>query len=169
MSLNAGRKKAYYQMKGTETMEKRIITIDPGTNGGIAFDNKDTGAVTAIKMPDGMTETFDTLRSIAVENDITQCVMEKAGAHVMGNNASASAKFARHCGQLEMAMYALAVPTVQVTPQKWMRGVFGTTLPKDKRERKNAIKDEMARRYPHLTVTLATADALGIMEYAKKG
>ena len=36
-------------------------------------------------------------------------------------------------------------------------------LPKDKAERKRAIREEMARRFPGLEVTLKTADALGLM------
>lgn len=145
---------------------KGMMTIDPGANGGIAYHDWDAGVIAAVKMPDGMTEVFDTLRRIVVENKISGCVMEKVGQHVMGNNASASAKFARHCGQLEASLYALTIPTIQVTPQKWMKAVFGTTLPRDKQARKNAIKDEMARRYPHIKVTLALADALGLMVYA---
>ena len=37
------------------------------------------------------------------------------------------------------------------------------TLPKDKAEQKRAIREEMARRFPGLAVTLKTADALGMM------
>ena len=40
------------------------------------------------------------------------------------------------------------------------------TLPKDKAQRKRAIREAMAVRHPHLTVTLATADALAILEWA---
>jgi len=35
-----------------------------------------------------------------------------------------------------------------------------------KRARKNAIKDAVARRFPHLRVTLSTADALGVLWWA---
>jgi hypothetical protein len=37
------------------------------------------------------------------------------------------------------------------------------TLPKDKPERKRAIRELMARRFPGLEVTLKTADALGLL------
>ena len=42
-------------------------------------------------------------------------------------------------------------------------------FPKDKKERKNAIKEKMARLYPHLSVTLKTADALGILTFVMEG
>jgi len=40
------------------------------------------------------------------------------------------------------------------------------SLPADKTARKNAIKENVARRFPHLTVTLKTADALGMLAWA---
>jgi hypothetical protein len=39
-------------------------------------------------------------------------------------------------------------------------------LPADKTARKNAIKEQVARRFPHLDVTLKTADALGMLVWA---
>ena len=41
------------------------------------------------------------------------------------------------------------------------------TMPADKKARKNFIKEEMARRFPHLKVTLGVADALGILTWAR--
>jgi hypothetical protein len=40
--------------------------------------------------------------------------------------------------------------------------------PKDIHERKLAIREWAARRYPHLRVTLATADALAMLAWAEK-
>jgi hypothetical protein len=45
-----------------------------------------------------------------------------------------------------------------------MKSVMGE-VPKDKKERKNKIKELMARKYPHLKVTLSTSDALGILTW----
>jgi hypothetical protein len=102
--------------------------------------------------------------------------------------------FARHVGNLEAALYVLGIPCDPpqgVLPQAWQKAQgFSVTnhLPagyaampkttpeqvkarrlahdKAKREHKAAIRDAMARRYPHLTVTLETADALGILTWA---
>lgn len=69
--------------------------------------------------------------------------------------------FARHCGHLEAALYALGIPFTEVAPGVWMKRLGA--LPKDKRERKAMIRELMARRYPHLEVTLRTADALALV------
>lgn len=140
-----------------------IVAIDPGANGGIAWVDLD-GIVRAVRMPDGMTEQADYLRSLFFELHTCHAVIEKTGTHVAGNSASASVKFARHCGNLEAILYMAGFSTLQVAPAVWQKH-FGT-LPKDKAERKRSIKEEMQRRYPHLSVTLATGDALGILSYA---
>ena len=152
------------QRKGVE-MQHRIIAIDPGAQGGVAWTDRE-GIVHAISMPDGMTAQADLIREIWARERITKAVMEKVGQHVAGNNASASCKFARHCGHLEAILYMLSIPVIQVAPQSWMKQ-FGA-LPKDKTKRKNALKEEAARRYPHLRVTLATADALCLLEWGLK-
>jgi len=78
-------------------------------------------------------------------------------------HTNAVTKFARHCGQIEAALYALGVSFEDVAPGVWMRSMG--KLPKDKGARKRAIRELMARRYPHLKVTLKTADALGILTW----
>lgn len=147
-----------------------VIAIDPGAKGGIAVQGVD-GSVETHPMPEGMTQTVDLLRLIVVEHCVRQAsvhgYMEKAGQHVQGNNASASCTFARHCGQLEAALYCLGVPVEQIQPTMWMKHLGA--MPKDKKERKNRIKELMQRKFPHLKVTLATSDALGILCFATRG
>ena len=58
---------------------------------------------------------------------------------------------------------ALAMPLVEIAPHNWMKALG--TFPTDKRERKNAIKNLMQARYPHLTITLSTSDALGLLTF----
>lgn len=141
-----------------------ILAIDPGANGGLALRSAD-GEVTAFKMPDGMTAQVDCLVGIVANHPTVRCVMERVGSYVKGNAVGGAVKFARHCGNLEAALYALGIPAIQPpAPQTWQK-YFGA-LPTDKEDRKRAIKEAMARLYPHLTVTLATADALGILTWA---
>lgn len=140
---------------------KRIIAIDPGANGGIAWVNND-GIVEAIKMPEGMSEQADFI--MGLRNGLTgpmTAIVEKVGSYVKGNSGPAAVKFARHCGNIEAALYILGISVVPVSPQSWMKTLG--VLPKDKQERKRAIKELMARTYPHLDVTLSTADALGLL------
>lgn len=141
----------------------RVLAIDPGANGGLAWIDRD-GIVQAERMPDGMTAQLDRIGSLRYDDGATTAVLEKVGFHREGNSASASAKFARHCGHLEAALYCARYSTEEVAPGVWQRSMGA--LPKDKAERKRAIREAMQRRYPHLKVTLATADALGIMTWA---
>ncbi len=143
---------------------KPILCIDPGASGGLALLNHES-IIDAFPMPDGMTGQIDAIRHIAVTNPGLKAVVEKVGFHRPGNSATASCKFARHVGHIEAALYTCGIPFVEVTPHKWMAAIG--TMPADKKARKNFIKEEMARRFPHLKVTLGVADALGILCWAR--
>jgi hypothetical protein len=140
-----------------------LLAIDPGASGGFAWTDP-AGIVLTRPMPDGMTAQIDALRQLAAALPGVTAVVEKVGGYMPGNSGPAACTFARHCGHLEAALYALGVPVRQVAPQTWMKSLGA--LPRDKADRKRAIRELMARRYPHLTVTLATADALGILTWA---
>ena len=137
-----------------------LLAIDPGASGGLAWNDRD-GATHAEAMPDGMTAVVDRLRALAVELPGLSAVVEKVGFWMPGDHPNSAAKFARHCGQIEAALYALGIPFYAVAPAVWMKTLG--TLPKEKPERKRAIRELMARRFPSLAVTLATADALGLL------
>lgn len=147
-------------------MTKSLLAIDPGASGGFAWTSAANGyAVETAPMPEGMSAQIDFIRSLAASYGCVKLpvVIENVGFHMPGNSAVATAKFARHVGHLEAAAYTLAMPVTYVAPQTWMKGIG--TWPKEKRERKAAIKEAMARLYPHLTVTLKTADALGLLTF----
>lgn len=135
-----------------------IITIDPGKSGGIAW--KINNEVFCAKMPETIKDMVDFFQEL-MDKGISDVVMEKVGNHVIGNSASSSVKFARHCGQLEGVLVALGFSLVEVTPQKWMKKLGA--LPKKKKDKKNKIKEIAQMKYPKLKVTLALSDALGIM------
>jgi hypothetical protein len=157
-------REAWEVAQGERRAEVNILAIDPGASGGIAVWNPNELLTDAFPMPDGMCDQVDCLRSITASLPDWRCVMERTGTYVPGNSGPSAAKFARHCGHLEAALYVMGIPTTQVAPQKWMKALGA--LPHDKAERKRAIRELMARRYPHLEVTLKTADALGILTYA---
>jgi len=135
-----------------------MIAIDPGVSGGIAYIDKD-GIVQALPMPDGMSEQVDLFRSLSMFHK--SAIIENVGGYMPGNSGPAACKFARHVGHIEAACYCLGISVDKVAPNSWMKAIG--TFSKDKKERKNQIKELMARRYPHLSVTLKTADALGIL------
>lgn len=139
---------------------KPVIAIDPGASGAFAFRDE-SGRVWTEKMPDTPRDIFDLLD--ATTHGAT-AYMERVGGYMPGNSGPAAAKFARHCGHLDMALIASGTPYQTVAPQVWMRALGA--LPKDKAARKNAIKAAMQARYPGLKVTLGNADALGILTWA---
>jgi hypothetical protein len=139
-----------------------MLAIDPGASGGIAYIDEE-GIVRAMPMPEGMTEQIEAIQMLRAAGHL-KAMMENVGFHMPGNSAVATSKFARHCGHLEAACYACGVSVQYVAPQSWMKKLG--TWSKDKRERKAQIKEAMARLYPHLKVTLKTADALGILTFA---
>ena len=142
-----------------------ILAVDPGAGGGLAWRDRD-GIVRAEPMPEGMTAQVDRLRALAAELPGLAATVERVGTYMPGNSGPAAAKFARHCGHLEAALYCLGVPIQHnPTPQSWMKALGA--WPADKGERKRAIKEWAARRNPHLAVTLAVADALAMLAWAE--
>lgn len=160
---------------------KPILCIDPGASGGFALLGAG-GAISASPMPEGMTAQIDAIRAMAAYNPGLTAIIEKVGKPRPGNSSTATASFARHCGHLEAALYSVGVPSEEVAPQTWMKAMGALPKPAktegldkksadaatraQKTARKNAIKETVARRFPHLAVTLKTADALGMLVWA---
>lgn len=149
-------------------MSRILIAIDPGLSGGIAWVTEEE--IGCVKMPGTIKDLYDFLSVFTVKESLV--MMEKVGKHRLGNSAQSSATFAKHVGHLEMALVACELPTHEVTATGWMKEIV-PGRPKgveshQVRARKNYIKDQMQRRHPHLKVTLATADALGILGYLMK-
>jgi len=139
---------------------KPVLAIDPGCDGGLAWTTSD-GTTHAERMPEGMTAQVDRIREIMIECPGICALLEKVGGYVPGNSGPAAATFARHVGNIEAALYALCIPTQAVAPTVWQRA--HGSLPKEKADRKRTIRETMARSFPHLNVTLKTADALGML------
>jgi Holliday junction resolvasome RuvABC endonuclease subunit len=146
---------------------KIIIGVDPGLSGGLAVKHPDSPAV-AYKMPDTPKGIYELLKALkeTYAGELTS-VVERVGFYRPGNSAVSACKFARHCGSLEMALLALNIPIFYVVPNKWMKDTVGE-CPKEKGDRKRYIKERMEQMYPHIKVTLDTADALGILTYGLK-
>ena len=113
------------------------------------------------------------LRTIKVSSDKsgveTVCVMEATGGYVgRAQPASYAYRFGENAGFLKGVIQTLGVRLVLVRPQDWQKGFgLGTASAcASKRIWKNKLKAEAQRRFPHLKVTLKTADALLILEWA---
>lgn len=139
--------------------------IDPGSNGGIAVLAPDGSVLDVTKMPD---TPMDILEYIRLHSKGAKCIIEDVGHGIPGQSSSATAKFARHNGWLEMALLASGIPTTKVTPQKWQK-YFQMHRGKDeeKTKYKNRLKERAQLMFPTVKVTLANADALLIAEYCR--
>jgi len=164
-----------------QTVIKMKIAIDPGKAGGIAWVDENN-EIHARKMPDTPKDILEFLTKFSGFS----CCVEQVGGYMPGNSGPAAVKFARHCGHLDMALLACAISTKSVLPSKWQHYLIGKPnypkipketppnirrgiLAKRKTERKNKIKMNVQARYPHLKVTLATSDTLGILTWFMEG
>lgn len=149
-------------------MNKIYIGIDPGAKGAIAV--LDGAKLHTYKMPDSFPEIYDTLNGIAKSyepKDIVT-VMEQVGQGIPGQSSSATAKFARHNGHLEMALYALGIRTEKVRPQVWEKSYnVGSSKGLTKTAWKNKLKGVAMSLYPTEKITLDTADAILLAHYGK--
>src|SRR5512140_2121819 len=147
------------------------VAIDPGMSGGMAvrwFDKTDCWA-----MPETQGDLLERLREIksvaGLEGDELVCVLEEvSGFAGEAQPGSAMFRFGEHFGFIKGIVQALEIRLVMVRPQVWQKGFgLGTASAcRTKSEWKNKLKAEAERRFPHLNVTLKTADALLILEHS---
>ena len=152
------------------------IAIDPGVNGGIAWDTAKLAS--CMGMPASDTETAEEIQQLAEMDDVLRrirpgikCVIEDVPKFV-GKALPGSTIFplAFNCGLVRGIAVSLRMPVILVRPQDWQKhfrlgtkkDTSGTT------EWKNRLKAEAQRRYPHLKVSLKTADALLLLAYAQE-
>ena len=167
-----------------------IIGIDPGKNGGLAA--LDGEQATAVSMPDTCSGIRDAILSLKGDGP-AMAFMEKVNSQP-GEGVSSAATFGENRGRLEMALCCLNIRTEMVSPQRWQRPLSVPTLDpvgkrpekqadetpeafKDRKKawarqrgqnrtaKKNALKVIASQRFPTLTVTLKTCDALLIADY----
>lgn len=147
-------------------MSKFVIGIDPGFVGGIAVLDEAYRVVEVTSMPETPMDILDVLRQYTGCDAVAY--LEDVGKGMPGQSSSATAKFARHNGHLEMALLALGISTVKVTPQKWEKTYqLGKSSDYTKGEWKNRLKARAQELFPNLgkKVTLKTCDALLIALY----
>lgn len=153
-------------------MRQTIIGIDPGKNGGIAIIDGDD--VRLMAMPQTPYDLYNLLETESARRVCT-CYLEKVGG-MPGNGASAMFTFGRGYGHIEMALLALEICTVTVTPQAWQKyySVGTSSITKssaaEKREHKNKLKAKAQQLFPGIAknITLKNCDALLIAAYGNK-
>lgn len=153
----------------TKQNETTYITIDPGASGGIAVMYSLNGSVSAYKYPDTVSEMAQIMKDIVTSgHGDFFCVIEKV--HSMpGQGVKSCFSFGKNYGSYLGVLCAYGIPFIEVTPQKWMKLIGGVPKGGDnKTKRKNYIKAYAQQLYPHLRVTLKTADALAMLSIVDK-
>lgn len=155
----------------------RIIGIDPGGSGGMAFFMPEVYAPIVHKF-DGMTE-----QDIATELEEfnlgrgdanVHCYLEKVGANRgpagRAQGATSMFTFGQSYGLLRGILVALHVSFEEVTPQRW-QSLFSlkrTDKEESITDKKNRHKAKAQQLFPTIKVTHAIADALLIAEYGRR-
>lgn len=136
-------------MKGKEMI---YIGVDPGKSGAIAV--VDTTGVTAYKMPEDVYGLLGLLNSIATEGFGVRVVIEKV--HSMPSDGAQGAfTFGKNVGQLEGVLAVLGFPTMEATPQNWMKLIPGMPAPKKtqngekKTAKQKADEKKIRKEYIH--------------------
>lgn len=145
-------------------MNRVIMAIDPGASGAIAWRDA-SGIRRVVNMPDTPRGIYDAIVEARGESGEAVCYLEDVGHGIPGQSSSATAKFARHNGHLEMALLALGIKVVKMTPQKWEKEFsLGKSSQFEKSEWKRRLKQKAEELYPNVKVTLKNADALLLLE-----
>lgn len=146
---------------------KVIISIDPGQAGGIAvYDAVNDRLMEVVAMPATPLELLSFLSKYGGEETI--CYLERVGG-IPGMGASAMFNFGKGFGHIEMALLSSGIKVVEVTPQKWQKVLqLGAKGNSTTSQWKNRLKTKAQQLFPNVKkITLATADALLILEYAR--
>ena len=146
--------------------DRKIIAIDPGAMGGIAVFSIDKSIlIDLVKMPDTPQDLLDFISKYQINS---KCYLEKVGG-LPGMGGSSMFNFGKGFGHLEMALLCRKIPTTEVTPQKWQKALqLGNKGHKSTSQWKNKLKAKAQQLYPMVPkITLATSDALLILEYAR--
>lgn len=148
----------------------KILAIDPGKSGGMALYDGETIQTWPMPQTDG--DVVDLLLSIKAQHPYVEAVIEKVGGYTAAGGkqpGSAMFKFGWGVGGLHYACLALCIRLTQVTPQRWQQRLgLGTKGGRTTSEWKNVLKAEAQRRFPGQAVTLKTADALLILDWARE-
>jgi hypothetical protein len=147
------------------------IGIDPGSSSGCIAVLSQWGEnhlISTIEFDKYTTkEWFAELKGLAEDYEC-HAVLEKV--HGMpGMNVVAISSFMKNVGHIEMALIALNIPFIEVTPQAWMK-YYNLKKEKDesKPDWKRRLREHLQRIMPNFKVTNNNADAMLLANYCKE-
>ena len=143
-------------------MDKIYIGIHPGKSGGICFLMDDE--IKTFKCP---ATTHDMAEELILAKDIRKCTAVVERVHSFpGQGVASTFNFGYNYGVWLGILSALHIPYQLCLPRKWMK--FYGSMPKEKKDRKNHLKQLAQQMYPDHKVTLYNADAILLANYLKK-
>ena len=145
---------------------KRILAIDPGASGGFAWRDID-GIVQCCAMPKEELEVVQLIRRL---QQVEFVLLEHVAGYIPGKFTPGSGMFNFGCGYgiIKGALHAYHMDFKIVAPHKWQKDL-GMGAKKDyEKGWKNHLKEEAQSIYRDIKVTLKTADALLMLNYAEK-
>lgn len=149
-------------------MKDLVVAVDPGASGGIAWAK--VGEPASCPMPATVADLIDMFRSLRVGCQHPEIWIEDVPKFVgKAIPSSTTAVLFRNFGYIEGAATALGYRVILVKPHDWQKH-FKLGTKRDcasTTEWKNKLKSEAIRRYPSQDVTLKTADALLILDFAR--
>jgi hypothetical protein len=141
-----------------------IVAIDPGVGGGIAYE--DGKNVHAVPMPSTLGDIAALVRILAEDNPVFWLEeLPKFGGKM---SASSMGVMFRNYGRLEGLIAAAQCRIEYIPPKKWQKALgLGEKATHGDRWKAH-LKGRAQALFPRLDVTLKTADALLILEAARK-
>jgi len=148
---------------------KIVIGIDPGANGAlVAWFNDDKPVIHKCAKTDPYDALMDITDCALSRMDVCVAYLEQVQGFIGKQQPGAAMfKFGDGYGYIRGVLRALGVSTVLVRPQTWQKGLPGMASLKGP-DRKRALRDEAARRFPQIKVTLDNCDALLIASYGQR-
>lgn len=143
---------------------KRILAIDPGMSGGIAYYGH--GGIILDSMPATDQDVSMLILDRLGVTDV--CYIEKVGGYVGGKGAPGSAmfNFGRNVGFVHGLIASTKTRVIEVTPQRWQKTIQAGVKASYGTGWKGHLKQIAQQRHPRQVITLKTADALLILEHA---
>lgn len=164
----------------------KILAIDPGQKGGLAWlDVFDRPCCKG--MPDTHGDLLALLRRI--REVVDTCYIEHVVGFIPGGGAGAMFSFGVNFGYLQGCLDSLSFRVIRVRPQAWQKALqLGGKVGKVKadadaskdskkavgqinraanKDWKNKLKADAQRRFPGMHITLETADACLLLDYAR--
>ncbi len=143
---------------------KRILAIDPGLSGGLAYYG--TAGIILDSMPATDLDVSILIMDRLAISDVVY--IEKVGGYVCGKGAPGSSmfNFGRNVGFLHGLIAASKTRVIEVPPQRWQKTIGAGTKATHGTRWKAHLKGIAQQRQPGILITLKTADAVLILEHA---